>query len=173
MDFEELLDTQAINYDDVIPSRIYLALSVYSLMLLFLIKTEKQNLNLSNVRKHAKLYSSPVSLISSFSSKPLYKFLQTFTKREVAFYYKRERLKISFSFFFSSSVSLMAVHSASCFHVSCGYLQGNKTKTQAFLSGYFFHPVVRFLIFYSGSNVTTDNEVVVILISDSLNLWIE
>lgn len=67
----------------------------------------------------------------------------------------------------------MAVHSASCFHVSCGYLQGNKTKTQAFLSGYFFHPVVRFLIFYSCSDVTTDNEVVVILISDSLNLWVE
>lgn len=50
--------------------------------------------------------------------------------------------------------------------------RGVKQK-QAFLSGYFFHPVVRFLIFYSGSNVTTDNEVVVILISDSLNLWIE
>lgn len=107
MDFEELLDTQAINYDDVIPSRIYLALSVYSLMLLFLIKMEKQqNFNLSNMRKHAKLYSFPVPLNSSFPSKPLYTFLQTFTKCEVGFffYYKRERLKISFSFFFFSPV---------------------------------------------------------------------
>lgn len=89
------------------------------------------------------------------------------------FIIKEKDLRFHSAFFFSSSVSLMAVHSASCFHVSCGYLQGNKTKTQAFLSGYFFHPVVRFLIFYSCSDVTTDNEVVVILISDSLSLWVE